>query len=697
MDESALVPDAVNTADKRGALATLPRISALQPWRGAVQIMSELLALAPVSAESNRSEADDGLDRRLELFFGKQLDSGTSALDRPDDTAFERVQRHHGHVPRQQLRSLVQSTYGLDFASTPLREIKSANAPVLFEGKLRDAKRRALTDGIATVLVKAYRIRGDKDPYDYRDVLAEVLLGGAAASRLADGFPVTVTPHFSYVLDWFIGPTCSGARGAAPGVVMVNRIPPPETAPTAPTKGWRMRAPSDSDTEEDEAESDTEPEPVWHPALIEWDAKSGRVVDWTVMSQYVVEEHGGKPLTDLDVVSLRTRVVLAFQFAYTLEAFYQYNGGVHNDPHRKNVLVRNVAATGATAYANRAWLYKRADPTLAAYIIPPEFHENNFLELTDFGRARAWVDPSSAREQGLTAALVRESRNKNAADTHARRMLIGPTGFEHASQSRYAVDTSHDVRLYALIELIFSVKLRLLVRAGTGEAALCDEYVAALAHAAHLPRACLNLINRLHDLEFARAGRYFERAFGSKARAAIKEPSNAALWTELAYRFNEELVHDGSAPPDYRENVVNKFYDIFFSSALTEKIIAERHLYPTPTSLLDQPLFARFASAANHMKAIASEASVPIVAVGVARPQHIMAQPITNDTTQAEELWQPYQRLYYNRFIAPTQSVRAGAAMACAFCGQEALLEAVCTGKTVPVCNELCARFAHAL
>ena len=709
MDETVVLPEAVSAAKKREAIKVMPRLAALQPWIGVHQVIPDILELAPPRERhgKRRGERDFNTTKRLRLFFGIRLahhaDSSSDDTEDGDPTNvfIHTQQRTKGHA-RTILQDRVRDQYGISFSETTLRNTTSISAPVLFVGKLTNPTFRPLVDQEQNLIVKAYQLPRDVDVVDHADVLLEIVIGAGVLARLVDGFPLSVTPHIAYVLDWFIGPTCAGTVPAKASD-KVQRESVAVRPSTAPTSSY------DSDDDEDDNASVHTKVKVAYPVPIETYLPSKRRVDWTTPSQYVVEEYAGRSLYNAPL-SLRGRVALLFQYVYSLECAFLYNGVIHNDLHNNNTLYRDVSHA-SSPYANRTWVYKRADPTLRTYMIPPDWHEHAFAEIIDFGRSRAWVDPSSARDEGVLAAVTRStSYGLVSGDAHARRVLMGPQEFEEAGQNRVTPDTSRDTRAFAMTELIYGPLLDHLSTNGTDQP-LLDEYAATLCHMAHLPWILSMYIDALRVNGKYDSAAYWEAELGVEIRALIKAPTpDQATMATLARRFSA-LAHQQETPPknartrhraataDYMIALRRGIWENLFNTVITNTAVVKRAQWPTPTSTLDQPLFARFSSPSAHMDALANEKEVPLVLVGVARPNHVMAQPLTNDTSADPSTWDAFQKTYHARFVAPRMAMHTKAQLECVICGQAAIQTTLQSDGTKlhHVCSDLCARFSHTL
>ena len=262
---------------------------------------------------------------------------------------------------------------------------RSSVSPRLHFAKLGNVNMQQLIDWNERIVVKMYELgKLVNDAGRLIELATDVMIGAALGDMLVMNARYVVSPHMTFQLDWFPGPSISVK--ASPGA--------------------------------------TEPK---------------RLFIATEASQYVVVERADQTLQDFLTSGRATPQVMRsclWQLLYTLDAACETGDYAHGDLHPGNVMVRDLVNEPASPYLDKHWLYVRSHKTSGG---PPVAivtdHDNMFVELIDYGRSRLYCPIEK------TAPDVTEG-------TDARRVLLGSDELVefgiHSSQAY--LDRSWDMR-----------------------------------------------------------------------------------------------------------------------------------------------------------------------------------------------------------------------------------------------------------
>jgi hypothetical protein len=107
---------------------------------------------------------------------------------------------------------------------------------------------------------------------------------------------------------------------------------------------------------------------------------------------YLVSERAHVSVADSGPTGLNAHMIQTFQTWFSFEGGNRIEGFSHNDAHGENRMLRSVEGT---PFANRNWLYARPmdthsdPPRIGLFRIPASAHQNQLVEIIDFGRSMA--------------------------------------------------------------------------------------------------------------------------------------------------------------------------------------------------------------------------------------------------------------------------------------------------------------------
>lgn len=435
----------------------LERLAAMQPWDSVTQDIDKLCGDTPwTHGDTPEEERREG-SKRIAAFFGLTLNPKGHVLFPKSEKspAHPLMHEFRGMTPEQRetlarMTDVMESSYGdVVFDPASWSKATSGMAPMLAPRiAIKDPIRRTLLSGGAAVVVKAYDVTAGIEPSDERsrDRLLEMLNGvvmGHAVNEMMSGYSTVLSPHFTYLLDWFIAPVGFNEgrwrRGTA--ATVVDEVAPPVPSRVAPgktvsaaksaasTAGWNISPSpwssvgsgssssvrSRSGFSGDESDTDDAPPPPTLPG--------------PKIFQYLVEENAGRwEFSDVGGAGkMSPRMIHAMLAALllALEAFWLTMGGVHFDLHGANYRIVDLSA-GNSIYRGVPHVYGRPNDD-ALFVIDANAHGDLFPVIFDFGRARGWVR-TSKEDDGV------------GGDAHQHTVLMGvPDGAFSPDEENFGI------------------------------------------------------------------------------------------------------------------------------------------------------------------------------------------------------------------------------------------------------------------
>lgn len=473
----------------------------------------------------------------------------------------------------------------------------------------------------------------------------DILVAAAFLNQLRErpsGTPIT--PHFAYLVDWFYGPR-----------FIMNR------------------------------------------PLVRFD--SGRV------AQYYLAEAADETLTELiaqpvltggEAFGLEHFVGTLFQILFSLEAAWDVGGFLHYDMHSSNLMVRRVV--DATV-RDADWVYERAPSRHGGggralrYQIPASVHGEWCATIIDFGSARAWCYTKQPRTpddlRTIRRVLVTDASNRDIGRI---------TGVNDAD-----ADRSVDVRTLCT-DLLFRpssiIDAGIAAAATPGQRAIVRQLQQLVVRgsdvtgnmARKLP-VLLDVLQQYHR-DHAPSGRnkrataWLKQQLGSWAVSTWDDNALSVEWS-LVERFFRELIEATRAQAPEADAADSERVYGAIRRAVARLVNAGRewvargcghflrgvfiaadpelywneppdHGALTPSTLLDLPLFARFAVPRDS-----GGANSNTVTMGVVNDTDLWEQPLGTR-------W-PIETIPYPSHVIPREPrpVRAAAAAAAVNKGRE--------------------------
>lgn len=276
-----------------------------------------------------------------------------------------------------EVKRILKNAYALQ----PMDSLRtdSITSPELLFASVANRETMLLLDNSQRLVIKMYRLSetlrsSDEAKVNMIDIATDIIVG-FYLTRLTLGLRTIATPHFAYILDWFVGPTLNADAVKHTRNAKTRRVGVDEDLPF-------VAAPAD---EEDIGE---------------------------LASQYAVVERVDYELEKFlksELMSPYTLIGQLFALLFTLEVAWKAMGFLHYDFHVGNSMMRALSQEPDSPYLNRTWEYKRAQFAQPYYLTPRD-HGNLFAEIIDFGRSRIFVphpdDPDRLVLVGSSAFTV---------------------------------------------------------------------------------------------------------------------------------------------------------------------------------------------------------------------------------------------------------------------------------------------------
>jgi hypothetical protein len=218
-----------------------------------------------------------------------------------------------------------------------------------------------------------------------RDVVLDVAINVLFLNTLVTDYAHVVTPHFAYMLDWFIAPKfrdlpADKADGIVPAL-------------------WRLLGWSENAA-----------------YALPDEAVQCTVVERADVTLKALVQEG-------NLAQLQTLPAIFAQVLFSLHAAWLYGGFVHQDLHAGNVMVRDLNDATRDAdnpYRHETWFYEDRRTAPLRFLLTPADHGNHFVEIIDFDSSRVAL-PSSGVV--LTADTVKDEVRMAAATGNRRPAL----------------------------------------------------------------------------------------------------------------------------------------------------------------------------------------------------------------------------------------------------------------------------------